>query len=540
MALTPIQKEWADNPSSVRVLLAVLPAFGNLPAEYFSTSPYTPNPNGSLPGVAFDGSISRPWTFRRSVGSRLMGLDGSEIGFGDIILNDTSGDKARVDLQYWGGRPIKLYWGSPNWGDVSDFIAIVAGIVDRTERNFEEVVIKLRDGIGVLDRQVLTRRYRSADVPTGDPSNAIGQFQPGTYGDVRNHPTVYLNPLSFIFGVSGNDGDVQTVRESGVVLTEGSLADWTQSADNRTIDLDNVINAGEVTCDTHGPTAPNFNVPTVLTDLILSIEDQAGDSVFELSDLDTKGINEMTGGSTINCGYFVQQDTNLIEVLDLFCDSVGAAWWINRSNQITATQVTLPSVPPVFEMTEGNISGGISAVEATSSQNAVVLNVRVSWSDLNNSDLSPSVTEINKGNLITNFRPVIGSSLSTDIEDGTKLDPGFDPVDDQVAPPEVAGIDTILVDDVQTRNEADRQSLILESPRRHATVACLQGAAQIDLMDVVRLSHVNVSSFAPLRDEINNDVLGPDGAPIFDGFDVRVVDSTETYPSGSVEIIGWY
>ena len=114
---------WLQSPDAIRVVLVEvlnvgLVGGGNT-SYYFSSLPYTSTTVNYDPiiigGVSFTESIS---------------LDGSAtVGYGDIELENTNGERDSWINDYWNKRDVNIYIGDVRWAR-ADFYQVFGGLID--------------------------------------------------------------------------------------------------------------------------------------------------------------------------------------------------------------------------------------------------------------------------------------------------------------------------------------------------------------------------------------------------------------------------
>lgn len=213
-------------------LTAAINSIGALKPFYLSSEAFVTRPNDSPANVAFIPALIDPGSLGVAAYSDGRTGGGSKLEVGEIVVANSDG-QFDAWLNYgFDGRPLTIRSGTGG-AYPADFPAILAGTVESIEADFEKLVIRLRDRQYILQKPVLTNRYKGDNAgPVGLEGTAADlkdKPKPRAIGKVFNISPPQVNAAKLAYQVSdGPVGEISAVYDRGAALTKG--ADYATSA----------------------------------------------------------------------------------------------------------------------------------------------------------------------------------------------------------------------------------------------------------------------------------------------------------------------
>lgn len=269
--MTDLEKQrlaiWLQSPDAIRVVLVEVSNVGLVgggnTSYYFSSLPYTSQTINYDPviigGVSFNEQIS---------------LDGSaSVGFGDIELENTNGERDSWINEYWNKRNINIYIGDVRWNKAAplanqEFFQIFGGLVDSIGMRDRNVInLVLVDKLQRLNEPIQHRKLKdittnvfipgTTTMEEGSPlytnKDKVAPLLLGESFNIEGIPCQPSNPnTTLIYSI--NDGQVFSiieVRDNGVPI--GFTPDLTHGTFTLT-----QAGYGQITATVQGETYPEL------------------------------------------------------------------------------------------------------------------------------------------------------------------------------------------------------------------------------------------------------------------------------------------
>ena len=318
-------QRWLGDTTSLRVLLAEVNAFVGgqevtyrMGSEFFATEPSDTPANATYEGLL----IGQP-----SFTSRMQEAFGGStfVSYGSIIVDNTGGARDDWLFQSFGGRPVVLKIGDPDWG-IDDYRVIFNGVVDRIDASDDESLeLSIRDKQRLFD-QPIQDRFLDADVETEGP------LIPLCYGEVYNI-TPANDPLQEARYVI-HDGPIEEV--SAVYVNGVPSVTWTANLEEGYITFSEEV-GGTVTCDVKGANDGGYinTVPDIAAALISRVSNAP-----ENLELSVKRLREVDWGNAV-VGVYFDQRQNLLDALDSL--GTGFYYGFDREGEFYVNPLSEPS-----------------------------------------------------------------------------------------------------------------------------------------------------------------------------------------------------
>lgn len=321
---------WLKDSAAIRcVLLEVNVQVGGVETTRFlSNKGYVTGVGDTPPSTIYSPYITGGVQFTET-----LSVDGSQasLSFGDIEIDNNSGDRDVWLDDIWANRSVKVFIGDVAWPR-ADFRQIFDGItigIDAKSRN--KVNLKLGDKMQRLNTPVM-------ETTLGGTTANKDRLIPVCFGEVHNASPLLVDPTTNTYQVhNGPIEDIIEVRDNGVPVA------FTKSlATGKFILAAQPV--GTVTASVQGdkPSTYTNNIGT----LIPRIAKRYGkaDSLLTDADIDLAAFDAFATAHPQPVGFYASDRVNLVEVLNGLAASVGARVYFNRSGKLTIKQVSLPRV----------------------------------------------------------------------------------------------------------------------------------------------------------------------------------------------------
>ena len=331
--------------------------------RYSSGEGLVTGPSETPANTVYEPRLKNPGNFQRFLYRKYATGGASEIGKGNVILNNADGE-LDVLLDYgFDGRQIVIRSGPDAGGDYpADFPVLYTATMEQVEFNWTEVTIRLRDRQAeVANKYVVEDKFLGTNIlPAGVEGTADdykGDFKPFLYGTVYNIPVPCVNTSRLIYQISNRTiQSIAAVYDKGASVTPGTsraslalLQSNTPTAatfdyylgsasDGAYIRLGSTP-AGDITVDaSQGANAAARTVGRIVWQLLTGpgevltpYVDQHSLEALDLDNDSEVGIWADVGGMTVG------------EALDEVTRSIGAWWSVDRSGVFFVGRLEDPS-----------------------------------------------------------------------------------------------------------------------------------------------------------------------------------------------------
>lgn len=200
---------WLKNSAAIRcVLLEVNVQVGGVETTRFlSNKGYVTKPTDTPASVVYSPYITGGVQFTET-----LSIDGNSasLSFGDIELDNLSGDRDSWLDDIWANRSIKVFIGDVSWPR-ADFRQIFDGIVVGIDsKSRSKINLKLGDKMQRLNNPIIE------DLLGGSTANK-DRYIPVCFGEVHNVSPLLVDPTTNVYQVhNGPIEDIIEVRDNGV------------------------------------------------------------------------------------------------------------------------------------------------------------------------------------------------------------------------------------------------------------------------------------------------------------------------------------
>jgi hypothetical protein len=180
------------------------------------------SPSETPPNTHFAPLLTQPINFTRTAFSDARVMGGSDLGYGEIRLNNA--DQSLSYMLDYGidGRAIVVRVGLQGAAYPSGFTTLLTGTAEQLEAEDQEIIIRLRDRLAILDEPIQPQKYGGTNVlpdgVDGVADDIKDQEQPQGFGRLYHAPAVCENTARLIYGLhSRPDGSAGVIQAVDVV-----------------------------------------------------------------------------------------------------------------------------------------------------------------------------------------------------------------------------------------------------------------------------------------------------------------------------------
>ena len=327
MALTDPQFiAWLKSPASIRtVLVEVVASIASVETTlYLSSRNYVDGVAGRAYLAVISGGLST---------SESLNLDGApSISYGDIELENNSGERDAWLDYVWSNRAAAVYVGDPTWPR-SDFRLVFAGIVDDiTVRSRTRLALRLRDKLERLNVPM-------TETTLGGATSNKDRPLPLMFGDPFNCEPLLTDPTGLVYKLhDGAIQDVHEVRDGGTPITTfaTTLASGTITLTAAPISTITVTGRGA---------KPGGTYANTIGALVQHIVQTYGPSATRLSsgDLDATKLSAFATACPQVVGLYLSERANVLSVCQQLAASVGAQVVMTSTGRLRLVRLALPA-----------------------------------------------------------------------------------------------------------------------------------------------------------------------------------------------------
>lgn len=274
-----------------------------------------------------------------------LSLDGTaSLSFGDIEIDNLSGDRDSWLDDVWANRAIKVYIGDVRWIR-SDFRLVFDGIT----ANFDT---KARDKFNLKISDKLQRlNFPVSEINLGGSTANADKIIPLCFGECHNIEPLLTDPLTNTYQVhNGPIEQIIEVRDNGVPVA------FTPNLATGTFVLA-AQPAGQITASVQGD-KPSGVYANDIAGIVKRLAQAYGRSanVFTNPEIDTAAFAAFALLNPQPVGVYLKERRNVIEVMNSLAASVGGRVLISRAGLLTILQLSLPQAAPGTTVTATDIA----------------------------------------------------------------------------------------------------------------------------------------------------------------------------------------
>lgn len=318
---------WLKDSSAIRcVLIEVDVKTGSVETTRFlSNKGYVTGPAETPANTAYAPFVVGGIRFTET-----LSLEGTaSLSFGDIEIDNLSGDRDGWLDDVWANRSIKVFIGDVRWPR-ADFRLIFDGITAAVDtKNRGRINLRIGDKLQRLNTPVTEHKLG------GSTANA-DRLVPLCFGECHNIEPLLVDPVVNEYQV--HDGPIESiieVRDNGVpvaftpFLSTGKFRLAAQPA-------------GQITASVQGDKPVTY--ANDIATLIERLATQYGLVArrFTASELDSTAFSAFKTANTQPVGLYLNERVNVIEAMNRLAASVGGRVLITREGKLSLLKLTLP------------------------------------------------------------------------------------------------------------------------------------------------------------------------------------------------------
>lgn len=317
---------WLKRPDSIRTVLveAVASIGGSETTLYLSSRNYIDGAAGRAYLAVISGGLST---------NESLSLDGApSISYGDIELENNSGERDAWLDYVWSNRAAAVYVGDPTWPR-SDFRLVFAGVVDDiTVRSRTRLALRLRDKLERLNVPV-------TEATLGGATSNKDRLLPLLLGDAANVEPLLTDPTALTYKFhDGAAQDLHEVRDGGTPITT-----YTTNLAAGTFTLTAAVIA-QITCTARGA-KPGGTYANTIGALVQWLVLNYGPASTRLSagDLDATQLAAFATACPQVVAKYLRDRENLLTVCQQLAGSVGAQVVMTSTGLLRLVRLALPA-----------------------------------------------------------------------------------------------------------------------------------------------------------------------------------------------------
>lgn len=371
--------EWLTNPSTIRcILLEVEVLVNETPTViYLSNRNYvtealdTPANTSYIPIINSGVELTETLSVEDS--------SNSSMSYGDIGLDNSSGEYDHFIDYIWASKPLSIYIGDVTWTR-DTFIKMFSGVVsDISFSDRNTINIGIRDVLQKLNTpitDVVLGSYGTA----GDNNVNKNAIKPLVFGEVHNITPLLIDAANLQYMV--HDGPIEKIIE---VRDNGVPVQFTENVNTGTFVLENPA-AGTITCsvqgskvtvDAEGNQVSGYS--NTVTRIIQRMVMNYGTNPLTASDLDISSLNTFNSGNPQAVGIYITDKANLLSLIQGLASSVGAQVIATRTGKLKLMKVSLEGTS-TFSITDNYIlKNGLSISNKLNVRGAIKLGYAKNW-----------------------------------------------------------------------------------------------------------------------------------------------------------------
>lgn len=271
------------------------------------------------------------------------------------IITVSNADNALDYLLNFGldGRDVRVFLGDIG-SSFNTFTEIMNGTIKQPIFSFSkgsegQIKFVIRDKRQKIEHHIQTNLYlgtnSGATGNEGLPQDIKGNPKPLCFGYCQNVSAIPVNTSALRYQVhDGQINDVIACYDKGVqltkVTTQPAAGQYSVDTMNGIITLGSTP-AGSITCDVYGA-APSGVYKTTVADIVEHILlTYGGISTSEINSASLSALN--TKNSSI-VGIYVDSQTNITNIIDKLCGSIGAYWFFDRLGMFIMGRFEAPAL----------------------------------------------------------------------------------------------------------------------------------------------------------------------------------------------------
>lgn len=333
---------WLKDSDAIRCVLVEVnvKSSGSEITRYLANRGYVTRPTDTPANTQYRPVITGGIKFTET-----LSLDGTAtLSFGDIEVDNASGDRDTWLDDVWANRSIKVFIGDVRWIR-SDFRLVFDGMTagfdtkSRTKLN-----LKVSDKLQRLN-------YPVSEINLGGTTANADKLIPLCFGECHNVEPLLIDPLVNQYQVhNGPIESIIEVRDNGVPVA------FTANLALGTFTLA-VQPTGQVTASVQGD-KPSGTYANDIASIVKRLAKSYGNAsnAFIDAEIDLTAFAAFAALNSQPVGIYLKDRKNVIEAMNDLASSVGGRVLISRSGLLTLLQLTLPQLTAGTTVTATDIA----------------------------------------------------------------------------------------------------------------------------------------------------------------------------------------
>lgn len=420
--------------------------------RYFSNTPYASFPTDTPANQPYDDLLKDVPRFSNVMAEAFEG--NSRPAIGEMVVDNSNGERDDWLLDSWAGYPVKLYLGDPSWIR-DDYRLILDGITaDIQAKNKDSITFKIRDKQDLLNKQVQPTLYTTG--------SAIGKPKPLCYGEVFQITPVLVDSATHKYQI--HDGVIQQIV---AVYIDGVSTAFTNDLSNGGFTMASAI-TGQITVDAKGA-KPSGTYIVKVADIVLDIATRAG---LVSGDIDSASLTAMNTTCPQTIGLYIPDRQNIMSVFDVLLKSVGGFYGFGRDGKLKLGRLNAPVGTATLSLTADDIeANGLDVKTISPPIKTVRLGYKRYYSPMT-AGVASGVTEAVRADLMQEYRAVTASNSV--------------PEWPLAAEPDL--IPTALALSAEAQTECTRRATLYSVPRRILKIRSFTASQQIELGQEIKIT----------------------------------------------------
>jgi hypothetical protein len=344
-------------------------------------------PRDDPPSTVWEPRVIQGGNYERHLFGRGRTLGRSEVGFGEVVINNADGTLDELKAWSWSGWPILIESIEPGGAYPDDAVTLLAALIGPVSWKRRQIVFAIRDRQAqVADKLLVEETYLGDNaLPNGlegVPEDLKGRSKPQPFGIVSNATLPIVNTSKLIAQVAARAGQavaVTTLTDRGAVIAAGApyatIADLLATApvgatyrlypgsamEGAYLRLGSSP-AGTLTADILEGDDGTRRTPGQVMRRLMERAGQPSNAIVGDAALDGRSgapVGMLAGIDGLRCG----------EALDAIAGSAGA-WWIgDRLGRLAMGRLELPVGEPAMTVDTSLILDGSSGIELLGGEN---------------------------------------------------------------------------------------------------------------------------------------------------------------------------
>lgn len=453
---------WLALDGEIRCVLIEAEAYSSgLTTRYMANVAFESLPSDSPANMPYDDIVISVPRFKAGIAEALGGS--TQISYGEIDIDNSSGVRDSWLTDAWDGRPVRIYLGSPKWPK-ADFRQILAGVaIDIVAKDSSVLTLKISDKQQLLNGAIQKNLISGTTANTQKPV-------PLTYGEVYNIEPLLIDSVTRKYQV--HDGQIEAIT---TVYDNGKSIAFTPDLTTGTFIL-SASPAGRVTADCKGCKLSGIYINKV-ADIVQRI--LLTRSSLTSGDIDTASFTGLNALCPQAVGIYIGDRRNTLDVLDELIKTIGGFYGFGRAGLFKVGRLDAPIGSPVLDLSADDIAEfGLTVKSRVLPVATIRLGYKRNWT-VQTDGVDSTVTIARRAELADAYQVVTANNAGINTTFLTPLSP------------DVVG--TLFVSQSDAQTEANRRANLASQLRYRYRAVCFTAAARIELGQVIRLTHPRYS-----------------------------------------------